>query len=682
MSKSIDQRVEELRAEINRLDQLYYVEAAPAVSDLEYDRLLDELKQLEREHPELQSPDSPTNRIGDAPVPHLQQVRHTVPMLSIDNTYSRGELRAYFDRTTKALGGEEVEWVMEYKIDGVAASVRYEKGVLVQGLTRGNGQVGDDITHNIRTIRGLPLGLKGSKPAAVLEVRGEVYMTNEDLAELNLRQVKSGADAYKNTRNVTAGTIRLLDSSIAAERRLRFFCHGIGETDGLAASNHVDFLTEIETMGIPPTPDIKLLRGTDAAMRQVEKIEADIPDLPFEVDGIVFKVNDFAQRAQLGTTSKSPRWLIAYKFERYEAVTTLRDISVQVGKTGAVTPVAHLEPVDIADTTVSRASLHNADEVERLDVRVGDQVVVEKAGKIIPKVVRVEKHLREGNLPRWEFPNRCPECDSPLVRDEGGVYIRCQNPACPAQLRQRLIYFGSRPGMDIDGLGEVMVDLLIARRAVSSYADLYRLTVDEVAGLIWLNQRKGKDGQLIDVQVGQKNAENMIDGINESRSRGLARVLSSLSIRHVGPRVAQLITRQYPTIEKLMAASKEELAAIHEIGDAIAESVIEFCHSDAGRQTFAELANVGVKLSEDVPEDPGDELPLQGKSIVVTGTLQRHTRDEVKALIEKLGGRAASSVSKNTDFVVAGEKAGSKLTKAQQLGVQVLSEAEFEQLIQ
>ena len=471
----------------------------------------------------------------------------------------------------------------------------------------------------------------------------------------------------------------MLDPAVAAERSLRFFCHGVGETDGLKATNHMDFLAEVGQLGIPPTPQVRLLDGSDAVMNAVAELEDEMPDLPFEVDGIVFKVNDFAQRERLGMRSKSPRWLIAYKFERYEAITKLRSITVQVGKTGAITPVANLTPVDIADTTVSRASLHNADEIERLDVRVGDTVVVEKAGKIIPKVVRVEKHERQGDPPPFEFPTRCPECDTEVVRDEGGVYIRCPNPQCPAQLKQRLIYFGSRPGMDIDGLGEEVVDLLIGRDLVHSYADLYRIDAEELAELNWLRKRKGKDGQEIEVQVGRRNADKIVAGIKASQDRGLARVLSSLSIRHVGPRVAQLITRKYNTVEKLCAASAEDLAAIHEIGDAIAASVFEFCHSEYGTKTLQDLERVGVKMDDPEPVED-DDLPLSGKSIVVTGTLQHYKRDEIKKLIEELGGRASSSVSKKTDYLVAGEKAGSKLEKAEKLGVEVLTEEDFQKL--
>lgn len=685
-AKRVEQlRVEQLRCEIRQHDHAYYVLAQPSISDLQYDRLLEELQRLETEHPELLTSDSPTQRIGDQPVQHLEQVKHSVAMLSIDNTYSREDLKAYFERTEKLLDGESIEWVMEYKIDGVAASVRYESGLMKLALTRGDGTVGDDITHNIRTVRDLPLSLSlqttGPKPAKILEVRGEVYMTNADLADLNERQVRAGAEPYKNTRNVTAGTIRLLDPAIAAQRNLRFFCHGVGEVDGLAATNHMEFLDEIAALGIPMTPDVRVFPNSAAVMDAVAELEREMPDLSFEVDGIVFKVNDFSQREKLGIRSKSPRWLIAYKFERYEAVTKLNKISVQVGKTGTVTPVAHLDPVNIADTTVSRASLHNADEIERLDVRVGDIVVVEKAGKIIPKVVRVEKHERKEQLPRYTFPTKCPECDTALVRDDGGVYIRCPNPQCPAQLKQRLVYFGSRPGMDIDGLGEEVVDLLIGHGLVHGYADLYRLESDQVASLDWLKQRKGKDGKLIDVTVGQRNAKKLIEGINESRTRGLARVLSSISIRHVGPTVASVLTAKYYTLAMLRQASVEDLADLHEIGDRIAQSLHAFLHSDYGKKTMDALADAGVVLEDPEPVEIEGGRLLEGKTIVVTGTLKHYKRDEIKKLIKELGGRASGSISKNTDFLVAGEKAGSKLTKAKDLGVEVLTEEGFRKLV-
>lgn len=666
----IEAEINRLRDEIRRHDQLYYVDAEPEITDLQYDRLLEELRQLESQRPDLITDDSPTQRIGDAPVPHLNQIAHAVPMLSIDNTYNRQELAAYFARTEKSLDNAAAQWVMEYKIDGVAASILYVDGKLTQAVTRGNGEVGDDITHNIRTIRDLPLQLKGDNVPAMLEVRGEVYMTDADLADLNVRQVESGQEPYKNTRNVTAGTIRLLDPSIAAKRKLRFFGHGVGRTDGLSATTHMDFLNQLRSLSIPITPDVRLLQSGAEALAAVEALEEAMPELPFEVDGIVFKINSLAQREELGIRSKSPRWVVAYKFERYEAVTRLNRIEVQVGKTGAITPVAYLEPVDIADTTVSRASLHNADEIERLDIRVGDQVVVEKAGKIIPKVIRVEKHLRTTELPKYEFPQRCPECDGPLSRDEGGVYIRCTSPTCPAQLRQRLIYFASRTGMDIDGMGDKIVDQLVEREMVASVADLYRLTAEELIEKLDL--------------VKERKAKKLIESIQESKTRGLARVLASISIRHVGPRVAKLLSKQYPSIETLSAASVEEIAAIHEVGDAIARSVHQFLHEDAGQRLIADLKSVGVVLEE--PKAAGGEASdgngiLKDKTLVVTGTLLRYTRTEIKELIERLGGRASDSVSKKTDYLVAGESAGSKLEKAQQLGVTILTEDAFAELI-
>ncbi|MEM1225818.1 MAG: NAD-dependent DNA ligase LigA [Planctomycetota bacterium] len=671
-------RIASLTQQLRHHDQLYYQDAAPEISDLEYDRLMAELVELESTHPELARDDSPSQRVGGDTVDHLTQVPHSRPMLSIDNTYSRDELATAM-RRIEGLLDQPCAWVMEYKIDGVAGSIRYEHGKLKLALTRGNGVVGDDITHNVRTIRDLPLTLPVENPPDVLEIRGEIYMTDADLADLNVRQTESGQEPYKNTRNVTAGTIRLLDPKVAASRRLRFFAHGNGEMVGVELADHQSFLRYLGDLQIPVTPRAQAFGSIDAALDAVAVLESEMPELPFEVDGIVFKVDSLAQRDVLGVRSKSPRWVIAYKFERYEATTTLRSIEVQVGKTGAVTPVAHLDPVNIADTTVSRASLHNADEVARLDVRVGDVVVVEKAGKIIPKIVRVEKHARTMPLAEYAFPTQCPRCDGPLMRDDGGVYIRCINPSCPAQLRQRLIYFGSRAGMDIDGLGDEVVDLLLQRGLIAGYADLYRLDVETLAALTWPRKRRGKGDEMTEVVFGRRNAESLVAAIEASRHRGLAKVLSSISIRHVGPRVATLITRRFWNLDLLRAATQEDLAAIHEIGDRIASSVVEFLTSNSGSRTMSELQAAGVDLvdPEPPPDDDQADLPLAGKNLVVTGTLKHFKRDEIKSLIESLGGRAAGSVSKKTDFLIAGEKAGSKLAKAESLGVEVLSESQF-----
>lgn len=667
MSKAPQSRIEKLREQIRYHDRKYYVEAAPEISDLEYDRLMDELKQLEAEHPELVTPDSPTRRVGDQPVDYLPQVEHRVPMMSIDNTYSVEELRAYGQRAAKLLPAETVEWVVELKIDGVAVSIVYEDGVLVRAVTRGNGRMGDDITHNIRTIGDVPLRLIGDDLPPVLEVRGEVYMTNADLVKLNEQQMAKGEPPYKNTRNVAAGTVRLLDPRICAERRLRVFCHGVGYCEGLKAGTHMDFLAEIGSYGLPPTPHVESFPSFDAAVDHCEALIERLHELDFEVDGLVLKVNKFEQRERLGATSKSPRWLIAYKFEKYEAVTRLNAINVQVGKTGTITPVAELEPVELAGTTVSRASLHNADEIERKDVRVGDMVVVEKAGKIIPHIVRVEKHERKESLPAFHFPTNCPECDTKLTKDEGGVYIRCPNPQCPAQVKERIRYFASRNAMDIEGLGDKLVDQLVGAGLVHGYGDLYRLTLDQVAKL---------------ERMGKKSSENLLAGIAACKDRGLARLLNALSIRHVGARVAAVLAENFGSMDALQKATAEQLSEINEIGPTIANSVHAFLHSDYGTKTIDELRTVSVNM--EAPKRAAAVSgggALSGKTLVVTGTLTKYTRDEIQELIQNHGGRAASSVSKKTDYVVAGENAGSKLDKARELGVSVITEEEFERLL-
>jgi DNA ligase (NAD+) len=656
--------IEVLRAQIRYHDRQYYVLAEPEISDREYDLLLKKLQELEAKHPELVSPDSPTQRVGDAPVDHLISVPHRVPMLSIDNTYSAEELRAYGQRIAKLLPGEAMEWVVELKIDGVAVSVTYENGLLTQGLTRGNGQVGDDITHNLRTVADLPLKLVGEGVPERLEIRGEVYMLNSDLVRLNERQQAAGEALYQNTRNCTAGSIRLLDPRICAQRRLRFFGHGVGDDAGLPVNSHADFLALLGRLGIPATPMAECFKDFDAAATHCEELIERLHELDFEVDGLVLKVNRFAQRAKLGATSKSPRWVIAYKFEKYEATTRLNKIRVQVGKTGTITPVADLEPVELAGTTVSRASLHNADEIARKDIREGDLVVVEKAGKIIPHIVRVEKHARPEGAGEFNFPTHCPECKRKLVKDGGGVYIRCPNPSCPAQFKERIRYFATRNAMDIEGLGDKLVDQLVDSGRVKTFGDLYRLTNDDVASLD---------------RMGRKSAENLIAGVAASKDRGLARLLNALSIRHVGTRVAKILATSFADLDALVAASEEQLAKINEIGPVIAKSVFEFFHTEYGESLAAELKELGVSLIGEVRAAGG---ALSGKTLVVTGTLTKYTRDEIQAAITRAGGRASSSVSKKTDYVVAGAEAGSKLAKAKQLGVSVLTEVEFERLLQ
>jgi DNA ligase (NAD+) len=664
MMTSAAAEIARLRDEIRHHDQKYYVDAQPEISDLEYDRLMNRLKELEASHPELVTPDSPTQRVGDRPVASLNPVEHRVAMLSIENTYTLDDLRKYGQRIAKLLPGEAIAWVVELKIDGVAVSVTYEHGQMRQAATRGDGRTGDDITHNMRTVIDAPLRLSGNPPP-VLEVRGEVYMTNAELVRLNEAQTKRGEPLYANTRNCASGAIRLLDPRLAAQRRLRLFCHGLGYGEGLKAKNHMEFLAELGRYGLPPTPDVRCFDDFEAAVAHCEGFVERLHELDFEVDGLVLKVNDFVQRERLGSTSKSPRWLIAYKFLKYEATTKLLDIRVQVGKTGTITPVANLEPVELAGTVVKRASLHNADEIERKDVRIGDTVVVEKAGKIIPHIVRVEKHERKGHPRKFVFPTHCPECGTAVVKDSGGVYIRCPNPECPAQIKERLRYFASRHAMDIEGLGDKLVDQLVATGAVRSYGDIYRLSLDTLVNL---------------ERMGRKSSENLLEAIETSKARGLARLLNALSIRHVGARVAAVLAEHFHSVDRLEEASVAELAEIQEIGPAIAESVYAFLHSDFGGRVIEDLKGLGVTMT--APQSPRRSAgEIAGKTFVVTGTLKKYGRDEIEQLITRLGGRAAASVSKNTDYVVAGEKAGSKLAKARELKVPVLSEQEFEALL-
>ncbi len=669
MTASAATRIARLRDEIRRHDRKYYVEAAPEISDLEYDRLVAQLQELEAAHPDLVTADSPTQRVGDEPVESLASVRHRMPMMSIDNTYGVDDLRAWGRRIEKLLveAGDErpPRFVLELKIDGVAVSLTYEAGRLVLAATRGNGVTGDDITHNVRTIPGVPLILALADPPPLVEIRGEVYMTNSDLVVLNERQAQAGLAPFANTRNVAAGSIRLLDPRECAARPLEFLCHGVGDATGLGVDSQMALYAWAARAGLPVAPRTEIFASLDALVERGTELIEELHELDFEVDGFVVKIDDFAQQRLLGATAKSPRWAIAWKFEKFEATTRLAGIRVQVGRGGTVTPVADLEPVELAGTIVRRASLHNAEEVARKDVRVGDVLVVEKAGKVIPHVVRVEKHLREQRLPAWHPPTHCPECQTPLVKDPDGVYIRCPNVDCPARCRERIRFFASRGAMDIEGLGDKLVEQLVATGLVKQYADLYAL---EPARLEPLDR------------MGKKSAASLVEQIEQSKGRGLIRVLNGLGIRHVGPRVATLLAGRFPTIDDLARASEDELAAVPEIGPAIAASVHEWLASDDGRQTIAGLRAAGVRL--DVPPAERIEVgPLTGKTLVVTGTLERFTREEAEEAIRRAGGRASGSVSKKTDYLVAGTEAGSKLDKATKLGVPVIDEGAFERLL-
>lgn len=670
MSDDVKAEIEQLRTEIERHNRLYYVEAEPEISDLKFDRLMKRLEELERKHPEYDVPDSPSHKVGGEPITGFQTVEHRLPMLSIDNVYDEGALREFDVRIRKLLGTQSsFSYTVEYKIDGVALALVYEDGVLVRGVTRGDGRRGDDITHNARTLRGVPLRLRGKDVPRVLEIRGEAYISNTDFAHYRAEQQRRGEEPFKNPRNAAAGALKLLDPKLCARRQIRFFAHGMGYEEGASFQSHMEFLEAIRRMGLPTTPRVQVQPDFGKALEYAQSLMDDLHSLEFEVDGLVFKINELEPRERLGNTSKSPRWVVAYKWEKYEAVTKVEEISVQVGKTGALTPVAHLQPVEIAGTTVSRASLHNRDEIGRLGVQTGDWVVVEKAGKIIPHVVRVEEHLRDGSEKPFHFPHRCPECHSQVVQDEGGVYIRCPNPSCPAQLRETLRYCASRSAMDIEGLGIKLIEQLVDSGLITSLPDVYRLP-DRRDDLLKLER------------MGEKSVDNLLAGIEHSKARPLWRLLTGLNIRHVGTRNAQILADRFGTLDEIMRQTEESLADVDEIGPVIAHSVAAFFTSDAGRKTVEELRRFGLNFGEPVAARPKAHAgKLEGKTVVVTGTLERFSRDEIKELIHQHGGKASGSVSRKTDFVIAGEKAGSKLDKAHELGVRVLSEDDFLQML-
>ena len=665
-----DQEIASLRRELEHHNRLYYVDAKPQITDREYDVLMAKLIALEAAHPEFYSADSPSLKVGGAPIEGFQQVTHRVPMLSIENAFEEQELVDWDAGLRKSLGRESLTYSIEYKIDGVAIALVWENGTLVRAATRGNGAVGDDVTSNARVIAGVPLRLDTDKPPASLEVRGEVVILNEEFAAFQAAQVKAGEEPFKNPRNAAAGALKLLDPKLARERKLRFLAHGVGYVEGISWTSYGEFLKSIRKLAIPTTPDISHASGLEELMRVCAEMIAKVPELSFEVDGLVIKLDSLADREQLGASSKSPRWVRAYKWERYEAETRVRGITIQVGKTGAMTPVAELEPVEIAGTTVSRASLHNRDELDRLGVRVGDCVVVEKAGKIIPHVLRVNEAARTGMEEPYLFPTDCPECKTGLQQDEGGVYIRCPNPACPAQVRETLIFFASRPAMNIDGLGEKLIEQLFAEGYVDGIPSLYRLA-SRREELIRMDRQ------------GAKSIDNLLNGIEASKKQPLWRLLTGINIRHVGQTNARTLERAFGTIDEIASQTEESLAKVDEIGEVIAASVHRFFRSEYGIRLVSELRELGLNLGQPIDRS---HIPtggrLVGKTLVVTGTMVRMKRDEIEQLIRDHGGKASGSVSKKTDFVVAGEAAGSKLTKAQELGVKVLTEDEFLAIVQ
>ncbi len=664
--KKIVSRIEKLRTDLRRHDYLYYVEANPEITDEKYDGLMRELQSLESEYPELATPDSPSVRVGGELTKEFQTVQHAIPMLSLANAYSEEELRD-FDRRVKALIGEEnYQYVCELKFDGVSLSLKYENGILVCGVTRGDGTQGDDITNNVKTIRSIPLCLGTSdKILQTCEVRGEVLMEKKDFEKMNEERIEAGEKAFINPRNSTAGTLKLQDPKIVAQRKMRFFAYFLRTETG-ALKNHFDNMKMLAKAGFPIDKSLTVCNSIDEVIEFWKKMEVGRDTLPFDIDGVVIKVNSLAQQERLGAIAKSPRWAIASKFASRKAETKLNAITLQVGRVGTVTPVAELEPVFVGGSTVSRASLYNDDYIQELDIRVGDIVVVEKGGDVIPKVSGVILEKRSANSRKFRFPKLCPECNSPLIRLEGEAHYFCENYECPKQIRGRIEHWAMRGAMDIEGLGEAVVDRLVANEFVKTVADLYDL--------------HPKREQLIQLdRWGEKSVQNLLEGIELSKKKPYYRVLYSLGIRHVGAGGAQVLSENFSTINELANASLEELQSVNEIGPRIAESIVKFFSDDHHKDVIKRLQKSGLQFSSDKKKVAG---VLSGKTFVLTGTLPTYTRDQAKDFIEQLGGKVASSVSKNVTVVIAGDEAGSKLDKARKLNIEIWDEERFKKEIQ
>jgi DNA ligase (NAD+) len=653
-----EQKITEVRSLLNQYGYEYYVLDQPSVPDAEYDRLMQELLELEEKFPELKTPDSPSVRVGGAVLDVFEKVEHRTPMLSLGNAFNEQDLKD-FDRRIRQAVGDDFSYVCELKIDGLAVSLRYEDGLFIQGATRGDGTIGEDITANLKTIQSIPLRLREN---VSLEVRGEAYMPKRSFEALNEKRAERGEELFANPRNAAAGSLRQLDPKIAASRKLDVFLYGIGNVGESGVVSHSEGLDYLDHLGFKTNKERRKCATIDEVIEYVNSWVEKRPHLPYEIDGIVIKVNSLEQQAELGTTAKSPRWAIAYKFPAEEVVTTLLDIELSIGRTGVVTPTAILAPVKVAGTTVQRASLHNEDLIREKDIKIGDQVVVKKAGDIIPEVVNVLADQRTGNEVDFHMPTHCPECESELVRLEGEVALRCINPKCPAQIREGLIHFVSRDAMNIDGLGEKVISQLFAEKLISDVADIYKLTREQLLAL---------------ERMGEKSVSNLLKAIETSKGNSLEKLLFGLGIRHVGAKAAKTLAQVFGSMNKLADASKEELIAVNEIGDKMADSIVAYFEQEEAKELMEELVAVGVNMeykgAKPVSAEESDSL-FAGKTVVLTGKLEQLSRNEAKEKIEALGGNVAGSVSKKTHLVIAGEDAGSKLTKAQELGIEVWDE--------
>jgi DNA ligase (NAD+) len=666
-SKDVEKKIEALREKIRHHEYLYYVVDNPEISDLEFDKLMRQLKDLEAEHPELVTADSPTQRVGGKPREGFVKVPHSSPMLSLDNTYSEEELRDWERRVNELSGRSEVDYVCELKLDGMSLALVYEDGKLVRGITRGDGSVGEDVTLNVRTVRSVPLSIPKEKlkKAGIpvdFEVRGELLMPTASFKKINEERERNGLPTFANPRNFTAGTVRQLDSNVTAERRLDYFPYILLQNGRTYFDHHSKTLAALDAVGFKVNPNHKLVRSMDEAWAFIQRWEAKRDSLPYEIDGIVIKVDRTSLQDELGFTGKAPRWAIAYKYAARGAVTKLENVRWQVGRTGKLTPVAELAPVAIGGTTVRNATLHNMDEIERLGVKIGDWVRVERGGDVIPKVVEVDKEHPRGKR-EIEAPERCPVCGTKVVRTEGEVDYRCVNANCPAKLRETILHFASRGVMNIDGMGDALVNQLTERGLVKNVADIYKLTKDDLLSL---------------ERMGDKSAQNILDEIEASKKLPLERVIYGLGIRMVGERTAQFLAEHFGSMEALESAGVEELQDVNEVGPRIAESIVEFFSIAANRKLVGRLREAGLTLTGQKKQRG---TKLAGKTFVLTGTLAHFTRDEAKKMIEDAGGKVTGSVSKKTDYVVAGADAGSKLDKARELGVHVIDEKEMQRIV-
>lgn len=653
------ERIAALRQELEEANKQYYELDQPRLTDAEYDALMRELLALEAKYPDLVTPDSPTQRVGGAVAKEYTKVRHLEPLLSLDNAFEPGDLRE-FDRRVRQVSSI-VEYVVELKIDGLTVALTYEDGLMVRGATRGDGSVGEDITANVRTVGSIPLRL--NNPVARLSVRGEGYMPKASFVRLNQDREEEGQSTFANPRNAAAGSLRQLNSRITAERKLDYFAYQVLSAKELGLHNQIDVLNYLKEQGFVVNPEYKVFADIEEVIEYCEEMAGERHRFPYDIDGLVIKVNDFDLQQELGFTAKSPRWAISYKFPAEQVETVVEDIILRVGRTGVLTPTAVLQPVPVAGSTVSRATLHNLDNIREKDIRIGDHVLIHKAGDVIPEVIRVLPEKRGGEERLFEMPELCPECQSPVLREEGESAYRCQSISCPAQQREGIIHFVSRDAMAIDGLGPAVIQQLLDAGLIKDAADLYTLSFEDLPPL---------------ERMGQKSAENLLKAIAASKERGLAPLIFALGIRHTGVKAGKILAQTFGSMEKLQEATFEELQAIPDIGPGMAESLVQFFKLESTGQFLAKLREGQVNMTAGISAKP---QIFAGKSIVVTGSLQRWERREIETLIEEHGGKAASSVSKKTAFVVAGEKAGSKLTKAQDLGIPVLSEEEFEEIL-